>query len=58
MDNKQALIVIKQIMDAASKSGLFENMDASFLAAQAYNHISLQLITDENDNDNADRSFI
>ena len=44
MDTKQALQVIKQILDAASKSGLFENMDASFLAAQSFNHISNELL--------------
>ena len=37
MDKKQALEILKQILDAASKSGLFENMDASFTAAQAFN---------------------
>ncbi len=47
MDTKQALSVIKQILDAASKGGIFENMDASFLAAQSFNHITRELIKEE-----------
>jgi len=47
MDTKQALSVIKQILDAASKGGIFENMDASFLAAQSFNHISRLLLQEE-----------
>lgn len=47
METKQALQVIKQILDAASKSGLFENMDASFLAAQSFNHISKELLKND-----------
>jgi hypothetical protein len=47
MDTKQALSVIKQILDAASKGGIFENMNASFLAAQSFNLISQQLLKDE-----------
>lgn len=52
MNNEKALSVLKQVLDAAAKGGLFENMDASFLAAQCFNHISSQLIKDnkpEND---------
>lgn len=40
MTNEQALNVIRQVLDAASKGGLFENMDASFLAAKSFNIIS------------------
>ena len=47
METKQALQVIKQILDAASKGGIFENMDASFLAAQSFNHISRELLKDD-----------
>lgn len=47
MTNEKALSVMKQILDAASKSGLFENMEASFLAAQCFNHIQLQLLKKE-----------
>jgi hypothetical protein len=43
MTNEKALSVMKQILDAASKGGLFENMDASFLAAKCFNHIASQL---------------
>jgi len=50
MTNEKALNVLKQILDAANKSGLFENMDASFLAAKCYNHIALQLQINEIEN--------
>jgi hypothetical protein len=53
MDTKQALSVIKSILDAAAKSGIFENMDASFLAAQSFNHISRELLKDEKPESNA-----
>jgi hypothetical protein len=43
MDKKQALGILKQILDAASKSGLFENMEASMAAAQAYNVIATEI---------------
>jgi hypothetical protein len=43
MDKKQALGILKQILDAASKSGLFENMEASMTAAQAYNVIATEI---------------
>lgn len=44
MTNEKALQVMKQILDAAAKGGLFENMDSTFLAAQCFNHIQQQLI--------------
>lgn len=44
MDKKQALTIIKQILDAASKSGLFENLAASMTAANAYNIIANEII--------------
>ena len=44
MDKKQALTIIKQILDAASKSGLFENLEASMTAANAYNIIANEII--------------
>jgi hypothetical protein len=47
MDKKQALNVIKQVLDAASKGGIFENMDASFLAANSFNVISRAILEDE-----------
>jgi hypothetical protein len=53
METKQALQVIKQILDAASKGGIFENMDASFLAAQSFNHISRELLKDDKEVENA-----
>jgi hypothetical protein len=47
MTNEQALNVIKQVLDAASKGGLFENMDASFLAANSFNVISRAILKDD-----------
>lgn len=44
MTNEQALQVIKQVLDAASKGGIFENMDASFLAANSFNVISRAIL--------------
>ena len=43
MDKKQALGILKQILDAASKSGLFENMEASMTAANAFNVIATEI---------------
>lgn len=52
MTNEQALNVIKQVLDAASKGGIFENMDASFLAANSFNIISRAILDKEkNEND-------
>ena len=47
MDTKQSLNVIKQVLDAASKGGIFENMDASFLAANSFNIISRAILQDD-----------
>jgi hypothetical protein len=47
MTNEQALNVIKQVLDAASKGGIFENMDASFLAANSFNIISRAILKDD-----------
>ena len=47
MTNEQALNVLKQVLDAASKGGIFENMDASFLAANSFNVISRAILKDE-----------
>jgi hypothetical protein len=53
MTNEQALNVIKQVLDAASKGGIFENMDASFLAANSFNIISRAILKDEKLEDDA-----
>jgi len=55
METKQALAIIKQILDAASKSGLFENLTAAMTAADAYNAIAREIIKEE---ENADRTVI
>jgi hypothetical protein len=55
MDTKQALGILKQILDAASKSGLFENLTAAMTAADAYNAIAREILKEEN---NADGSVI
>ena len=44
METKQALAILKQILDAASKSGLFENLTA----------IAKELLKEEN----ADRTVL
>jgi|TARA_R110002126_G_scaffold288316_1_gene441938 hypothetical protein len=48
METKQALAIIKQILDAASKSGLFENLTAAMTAADAYNAIAREILKEEN----------
>jgi hypothetical protein len=53
MTNEQALQVLKQVLDAASKGGIFENMDASFLAANSFNVISRAILKDEKLEDDA-----
>lgn len=53
MTNEQALNVIKQVLDAASKGGLFENMDASFLAANSFNIISRAILDKDKKEDDA-----
>ena len=55
METQQALAILKQILDAASKSGLFENLTAAMTAADAYNAIAREILKDEN---NADGSVI
>jgi hypothetical protein len=46
MDKKQALEILKQILDAASKGGLFQNLEASITAANAYNIIATEINKD------------
>ncbi len=46
METKQALQIIKEILDAASKAGLFSNLDSSIMAANAFKQIESQLNTD------------
>jgi hypothetical protein len=48
METKQALAIIKQILDAASKSGLFENLTAAMTAADAYNAVAKEILKEEN----------
>jgi hypothetical protein len=48
MDKKQALEIVKQVLDAASKSGLFPNLDASVTAANAYNVLHAEINKPEN----------
>jgi hypothetical protein len=49
METKQALGIIKQILDAASKSGLFENLTAAMTAADAYNAVAREILKEEED---------
>jgi hypothetical protein len=53
MTNEQALQVIKQVLDAASKGGIFENMDASFLAANSFNIISRAILKEDKKEEHA-----
>ena len=48
METKQALAILKQILDAASKSGIFENLTAAMTAADAYNAIAREILKEEN----------
>jgi len=47
LTNEKALQIIKEVMDAATKGGLFPNMDATFLAANAFNVISNAVLNSE-----------
>ena len=47
LSNEKALQIIKEIMDAGTKGGLFPNMDATFLAANAFNVISRAILNSE-----------
>jgi hypothetical protein len=40
LTTEKALQILKSVMDAATKGGVFENMDATFLAANAFNVVS------------------
>jgi hypothetical protein len=51
METKQALAILKQILDAASKSGLFENLRAAMTAADAYNAVAKEILKDESNDD-------
>lgn len=47
LTNEKALQIIKEVMDAATKGGLFPNMDATLLAANAFNVISRSVLNSE-----------
>jgi hypothetical protein len=49
MNQVQALALIKAILDESSKAGLFQNMDSSFAAAQAFNIVS-KIVNDSIEN--------
>lgn len=51
MNQKQALEIIKAILDLATSKGVFVKIDESFTAIQAYNIIAEKL---KNEQDNAD----
>ena len=51
METKQALSIIKQILDAATKSSLFENLDAAITSANAYNVIAKELSKEQETGD-------
>jgi hypothetical protein len=47
MNNKQALEIIKQLLDRSIKHGVFENADSVIAVTNAYNLIVKELIKDE-----------
>jgi hypothetical protein len=47
LTTEKALQILKQVMDAATKGGVFENMDATFLAANAFNIVSAAALKSE-----------
>jgi hypothetical protein len=47
LSNEKALQIIKEVMDAATKGGLFPNMDATFLAANAFNVVTRAVLNSE-----------
>jgi len=40
MNNEQALLVLKGVLDVAVSKSVFPNMDVAFQAANAYNQIA------------------
>jgi hypothetical protein len=47
LTNEKALQIIKEIMDAATKGGIFPNMDSTFMAANAFNVITKAVLNRE-----------
>ena len=59
METKQALAILKQILDAATKSSLFENLQAAITAADAYNLLAREILKDDlKEGNNGDGSVI
>ncbi len=49
MNEKQALEIIKAILDLATSKGVFSKIDESFTAIQAFNKIAEKLKDEQND---------
>lgn len=49
MEITQALAILKQILDTASKSGLFENLTSAMTAADAYNAVAREILKEDGD---------
>jgi len=47
MNNKQALEIIKQLLDQSIKRGVFENAESVIAVTNAYNLIAKDLLKDE-----------
>ena len=47
MNNKQALELIKQLIDQSIKRGVFENAESVLAVSNAFNVISKELIKDD-----------
>lgn len=53
LTDQGALQIIKSILDAATKNGIFSNLDESLAAINAYNHIHAKLSPKEEKKENA-----
>jgi len=49
MNEKQALTIIKQVIDVSIKRGVFENVDAAVEVSNAFNYIAEKLLAKENE---------
>ena len=47
MNNKQALEIIKQLLDQSIKRGVLENAESDIAVTNAYNLIAKELLKDE-----------
>jgi len=48
MNEQQALLILKSVLDLATQKGCFENLQAANMAANAFNVIAKQLVHQAN----------